>query len=190
MASCLYSACLYRWASPFRSFLVPSCGLSFSACRSPSSIFCRAGLVALNPLSSCLSVKLWRLHHVWASLAGQSFLCRSLFPFITLNVSCPTPCWPVVSAEKSANSPRSSVVRYLSLFSCCFSYSLLIPRVFVTLIAVCLGVLLSGLTLHGVSVPPALGDCFPPRASPLLVPPCFLLVSSWNGHLEHCRDVY
>ena len=79
--------------------------------------------------SFCLSVKLLispsNLNEI---LAGYSNLGCSFFPFITLSISCHSLVACRVSAEKSAVNLTgvplyvigSSLVCYLSFFSCCF----------------------------------------------------------------------
>ena len=72
-------ACFY---GSFSSLVFPSQRSFFSIC-------CRAGLVVLNSLSFCLSVKLLiSLLNLNEILAGQSNLGCKFFPFITLNISC------------------------------------------------------------------------------------------------------
>ena len=62
---------------------------------SPFSICCKAGLVVLNSLNFCLAGKVWiSLSNLNESLAGQSILGCSFFPFLTLNISV-IPFWLV-----------------------------------------------------------------------------------------------
>ena len=65
--------------------------LVFPAQRCSFSIYCKAGLVVLNSLNFCLSLKLLiSLSNLNESFSGQSILGCSLFPFIILNISCHT----------------------------------------------------------------------------------------------------
>ena len=63
--------------------------LVFSAQRSSFSICCKAGLVVLNSLLFCFSVKLLiSLLNLNEILAGQSNLAFRFSPFIILSISC------------------------------------------------------------------------------------------------------
>ena len=78
--------------------------LLFPTQRSSFSICCKAGLVVLNSLNFCLSGKmLISPSNLKESLAGQSTLGCRFFPFITLNLSCPSNQACRVSVEKSAD---------------------------------------------------------------------------------------
>ena len=73
----------------FGLFLQVFSSLVFPTQRSSFSICCRAGLMVLNSLSFCLSVKLLtspsNLNEI---LGGQSNLGCRFFPFISLSISC------------------------------------------------------------------------------------------------------
>ena len=92
------------WVGFFcRSF--PS--LVFPAQRSSFSICCRHGLVVLNSLNFCLSVKLLiSLSNLNDILAVYSNLGCRFFPFITVNISCHALLACQVSAERSAGNLR------------------------------------------------------------------------------------
>ena len=63
--------------------------LVFLDCISPFNICCKAGLVVLNSLNSCLSEKLFISPSVLNKiLAGYSNLGCRFVPFSTLNISC------------------------------------------------------------------------------------------------------
>ena len=69
----------------------------------PFNICCKAGLVVLNSLNFCLSVKLFISPSVLNEiLAGYSNLGCRIFPFSTLNTSCHSPLTCRISAERSA----------------------------------------------------------------------------------------
>ena len=131
---CIFTVCIPWLVSLVICGIFVSCrGLFSSAWRSSFSICCKAGLVLLNSLSLCLSVKLlispWNLHE---SLAGESNLGWRFFPFITLSVSCHSLLGCRVSAEKSADNLIGvplSVICFFSLaaFSI-FSLSLILVR--------------------------------------------------------------
>ena len=79
--------------------------LEFPAQRSSFSICCTAGLVVLNSLSFCLSVKfLMSPLNLSENLDGQSNLGCRFFPFITLNIFYHSLLACRVSAEKSADN--------------------------------------------------------------------------------------
>ena len=79
--------------------------LVFPAQRSSFNICCRAGLVVLNSLNFCLSVKLLiSLSNLNDILARQSNLGSRFFCFITLNISCLSLLACRVSAEKSTDN--------------------------------------------------------------------------------------
>ena len=77
---------------------------------------CKAGLVVLNSLKFCLSRKLLiSSSDLNENLAGWSFLGCKFFPFITLNISCPSVLACRVSVEKSADSLMG-----VPLHVCCY----------------------------------------------------------------------
>ena len=129
------------WVCVCRSFS----SVVFPTQRSSFSICCRAGLVVLNSLRFCLSVKLLispsNLNEI---LAGQSNLGCRFFPFITLNMPYHSSLTCRVSAEKSAVNLMGVplyVICHLSLAAFnVFSLS----SIFVSLINMCLGMFLLG----------------------------------------------
>ena len=87
--SLLYS-CFYWWILPVIIFLFLVMGFYFMF-----SICCKAGLVVLNCLSLCFSLKLcfcfvlFFLCQIWRrAFLGQIFLVVNYFPFISLNILC------------------------------------------------------------------------------------------------------
>ena len=102
------------WVCFCRSFL----SLVFTGYVSPFSICCKAGLVVLNSLNFCLSVKLLISPSILNEIfAGYSNLCCRFFCFSTLNISCHSLLAFRVSAERSA-------VRHMGFplyVTCCFS---------------------------------------------------------------------
>ena len=125
---------------------------------SPFNIFCKAGLVVLNSLNFCLSEKLFISPSILNEiLDGYSNLGCRFFPFSTLNISCHSLLAFRVSAERSA-------VKYMGFplyVTCCFSLAafkiLSLYLVFVSLIIMCLGVFLLGLSFLEHYVLPGLG---------------------------------
>ena len=121
--------------------------LLLSAQTSSFSICCKASLVGLSFLNFCLSGNLLLSpSNLKYSLAGQSILGCSFFPFITLNVSCHSLLACKVSVEKSADC-LMGVPLYII---CHFSLLLLIfylSLIFVNLITMCLSVFLLGFIL-------------------------------------------
>ena len=117
---------------------------------SPFNICCKAGLVVLNSLNFCSSVKLLISPAILKEIfAGYSNLGCRLLPFSILNISCHLLLACRVPAERSA-------VKYMgfSLYvTCCFSLAtfniLSLCLVLVSLIHVCLGVFLLGFILYG-----------------------------------------
>ena len=114
------------------------------------SICWRAGLVVLNSLSFCLSVKLLispsDLNEI---LAGYSNLGCRFFSFITLNMSCHSLLAWRVSIERSA-----VILMGMPLYVICF-FSLVafnicsLCLIFVNLINMCLGAFHLGFILFG-----------------------------------------
>ena len=114
-----------------------------------SNICCKNGLVVLNSLNFCLSVKLFISPSVVNEiLPGYSNLGCRFFPFSILSISCHS-LWPAVSAERSAVK-RMGFPLYVT---CCFSLAafhiLSLCLAFVSLISMCLGMLLLGFILYG-----------------------------------------
>ena len=101
----LLYACIFLVNFFIHNFLVSSPGLFFCSQRISFTIYCKAGLVVLNSLGFCLSIKVLIFSsNLNESLAGQSILGCRLFPFITLNILCHSLLACRVSAEKSANT--------------------------------------------------------------------------------------
>ena len=118
------------------------------------SICCKAGLLVLNSLNFCLSVRLLIspsiLNEIFAGNSNHD--CR-LFSFSTLNILCHSLLACRVSAESSAVK-RMEFPLYVT---CCFSLVafnfLSLCLVFVSLISMCLGVFLLGFIRMGLFVP-------------------------------------
>ena len=88
----LWYFCFCSW--PF----ITAWKISFSIC-------CKAGLVVLNFLSFCLSVKLWFFLQIWMRvLLGKVILVGGFFPFHPFKYIMPLLLAFRVSAEKSANN--------------------------------------------------------------------------------------
>ena len=134
------------WVCYCRSF--PS--LVFPAQRSSFSICCEAGLMMLNCLSFCLSVKLLispsNLNEI---LAGQSNLGCRFFPFITLNMSCHSLLACRVSAERPAVNLMGIPLCVIYSFSLAAFNIFSLYLIFDSLINMCLGVFLLGFILYG-----------------------------------------
>ena len=131
-------------------FCMSFSSLVFPVQRNFFTIYCKAGLVVLNSLSFCLSVKLLispsNLNEI---LARQSNLGCRFFPFISLNMSCHSLLACRVSAEKSAD-----ILMGVPLYViCCFSLIVFnifsLSLIFVNLITIYLGVFLLGFILYG-----------------------------------------
>ena len=114
---------------------------------SPCNICCKAGLVVLNSLKFCLSEKLFISPPILNEiLARYSNLGCRFFPFSTLNISCLSLLTCRVFAERSAVK-----CMWLPLYvTYCFSLTafniLSLCLVFVSLISVCLGMFLLGVS--------------------------------------------
>ena len=90
----------------------------FPVYRSPFNICCKAGLVVLNSLTFCLSVKLLISSSILNEiLAGWSNLDCRFFPFNTLNISCHFLLAYRVSAERSSVNH----MRFSLYVTCCLS---------------------------------------------------------------------
>ena len=97
-----------------RSFLC----LVFTGYVSPFSVWCKAGLVVLNSLNFCLSVKLLISPSILNEIfAGLSNLGGRFFSFSTLNISCHSLLTCRVYAERSVVN-RKGFPLYVT---CCFS---------------------------------------------------------------------
>ena len=110
---------------------------------SPFNICCKAGLVVLNSLNYCVSVKLFISPSILNEiLAGYSNLGCRFFPFSTLNISCHSLLACRVSAQRSA----VKCMGFPLYVTCCFSLAafniLSLCLVFVSLISMYLGVFL------------------------------------------------
>ena len=124
--------------------------LVFIDYKSSFSICCKAGLVVLNSLNSCLSEKLLIspsiLNEILARYSNPGCRC---FPFSTLNISCHSLLACRVSAERSAVNHMGFPLSV----TCCFSlaaFSILsLCLIFFSLISMCLGVFLLGFILYG-----------------------------------------
>ena len=106
----------------FLLFWVCFCGsflsLVFTAYISPFRICSRAGLVVLNSLNFCLSVKFLISLSIWNEIfAGHSNHGCRFFSFSTLNISCHSLLSFRVSAERSSVNH----VGFPLYFTCCFS---------------------------------------------------------------------
>ena len=120
----------------------------FTGYVSPFSICCKAGLVVLNSLSFCLSVKLLIystiLNEIFARYSNIS--CRFFF-FSTLNISCHSLLACRVSAERSTVNPMG----FPLCVTCCLSLAafnvLSLCLISGSLIDMCLDVLLFGIIL-------------------------------------------
>ena len=85
------------------------------------SICCKAGLVVLNSLSFCLSVKFLSLCQIGMRTLLGILDCR-FSPFVTLNISCHSLLACRIFAQKSAFGDGDSLICYLLFFPCCFKY--------------------------------------------------------------------
>ena len=112
--------------------------LFFSAYRSSFSICCKAGLVLLNSLSFCLSVKvLISPSNLNESLAGQSNLGWRFFPFIRLSISCHSLLACRVSVEKSADNLIGVPLYVICFFSLAAFKIFSLSLILVSLINIC-----------------------------------------------------
>ena len=114
------------------------------------SICWRAGLVVLNSLSICLSVKLLKSpSYLNEILAGYSNLGCRFFSFITLSMSCHSLLAWRVTIERLA----VILIGIPFCVICCFSLAAFIIcslcLIFVNLINKCLGVFCLGFILFG-----------------------------------------
>ena len=102
------------WTCFCRSFF----SLVFTGYVSPFSICCMAGLVVLNSLNFCLSVKLLIslliLNEIFAGYSNHG--CR-FFSFSTLNISCHSLLACSISAERSDVNHMG----FPLYVTCCFS---------------------------------------------------------------------
>ena len=113
--------------------------------------FCsRAGLVVLNSLSFCLSVKLLiSPSDLNESFAEYSNLCCRLFSFITLSM----PCYSLLAWRVFIDRSAVFLMGIPLCVICCFSlaafYICSLCLIFVNLIRMCLGVFCLGFILFG-----------------------------------------
>uniref|UniRef100_A0A8D1EJX6 Uncharacterized protein n=1 Tax=Sus scrofa TaxID=9823 RepID=A0A8D1EJX6_PIG len=118
--------------------------------RSSFSICYKAGLVLLNSLSFCLSVKvLLSPSNLNKSLAGSSNLGWRFFPFITLSISCHSLLACRVSAEKSADNLIGVPLYVICFFSLAAFKIFSLSLILISLINMCLGIFLLGFILYG-----------------------------------------
>ena len=136
--SWLFCDCFCR---PFLSFV-------FTCYVSPFSICCKTGLVVLNSLNFCLSVKLLIspsiLNEVFARYSNHG--CR-LFSFSTLNISCHSLLAYRVSVERPAVNHMGFPLYVTSCFSLDDFNILSLCLISVSLINVCLDMFLLGFNL-------------------------------------------
>ena len=132
-------------------FWVCFVGLSFLLCllaMRVSSICCKAGLVALNSLNFCLSIKLLIslsiLNEIFARHSNHG--CR-FFSFSTLNISCHSFLDCRVSAERSTVNCMGFPLYVTYCFSLAAFNILSLCLVSVSLINLCLNVFLLGFNL-------------------------------------------
>ena len=127
------------WVCFCRSFL----SLVFTGYVSPFSICCKGGLVVLNSLNFCLSIKLLIspsiMNEIFSRYSNHG--CR-FFSFSTLNISCHSLLACRVSAERSAVNRMD----FPLCVTCCFSLTafniLSLFLISVSLINMCLNVFL------------------------------------------------
>ena len=132
------------WVCFCRSFL----SLVFTGYVSPFSICCKAGLVVLNSLNLCLSIKVLIspsiLNEVFARYSNHG--CR-FFSFSTLNISCHSLLACRVSAERST----VNCMGFPLYVTCCFSLAafniLSLCLISVRLINMCLDAFFLGFNL-------------------------------------------
>ena len=114
----------------------------------PFSIFCKVGLVVLNSLSFCLSIKLLIspsiLNEIFAGYSNHG--CRFFF-FSTLNISYHSLLACRVSAERSAVNCMGFPLYVTSCFSFAAFNFLSLCFISVSLINMCLDVFLLGFNL-------------------------------------------
>ena len=130
--------CIFLFCRYFSSLLFPDY-------RSPFNICCKAGLVVLNSLNFCLSVKLLIFPSILNEILARenNFVCR-FFPFCTFNISCHY-FWP---AEFLAAGSPVKCMGFPLYVPYCFSLAafniLSLCLIFVSLINMCLGLFLLG----------------------------------------------
>ena len=132
------------WVCFCRSFLF----LVFTDYVSPFSICCKTGLVVLNSLNFCLSIKLLIslsiLNEIFAGCSNRG--CR-LFSFSTLNISCHSLLAYRVSVERPAVNHTGFPLYVTSCFSLDDFNILSLCLISVSLINVCLDMFLLGFNL-------------------------------------------
>ena len=125
--------------------------LVFLAQSSSFSICCKAGLVVLNYLSFCLSVKFLifpsNLNDI---LARQTNLGCRFFLFITLIISCHSLLACRVSAEKSAVNLMGVPLYLICHFPLAAFNNFSLSLIFANFITMCLGMFLLGFILYGI----------------------------------------
>ena len=129
------------WACFCRSFI----SFVFTGYVSPFSTCCKAGLVVLNSLNFCSSVKLL----IFLSILNETFARYSnhgwrFFSFSTLNI----PCHSLLSYRVSAERPTVNCMTFPLYVTYCFSLAaftiLSLWLISVSLISMCLDVFLLG----------------------------------------------
>ena len=134
------------WACFCRSFI----SFVFTDYVSPFSICCKAGLVALNSLNFCLSIKLLIslsiLNEIFARHSNHG--CR-FFSFSTLNISCHSFLDCRVSAERSTVNCMGFPLYVTYCFSLADFNILSLCLISVGLISMCLDVFLLVFNLQG-----------------------------------------
>ena len=113
---------------------------------SPFNICCKAGLVVLNSLNFCLSEKLLISPSILNEILARygNLGCR-FFPFSTLNMSCHS-FWP---AEFLLKDQVLNIWGFHCMLLVAFNI-LSLCLIFVSLISICLGVFLLGLSCMGL----------------------------------------
>ena len=134
------------WVCFCRSFL----SLVFTGYVILFSICCKAGLVVLNSLNFCLSVKLLISPSILNEIfASYSNLGGRFFHFSTLNISCHSLLACRVSAERSTVNHIGFPLYVTCSFSLAAFNILSLCQVFVSLISMCPGMFLLGFILYG-----------------------------------------
>ena len=115
---------------------------------SPFIVCCKAGLLVLNSLDICLSIKLLSSPSIFNEIfARYSNLGCRFFSFSTLNIFCHSLLTCRVSAERSAvNCMGFSLICYLLLFLAAFNI-LSLCLISVNLLNIHLDVILLGFIL-------------------------------------------
>ena len=133
--------CVFLFCRYFSSLLFPDYKSRFNVC-------CKAGLVVLNSLNFCLSVRLPIFPSILNEILARenNFVCR-FFPFSTFNIPCHY-FWP--AEFLAAGSPIKRVGVPLCV-TYCFSLAafniLSLCLIFVSFLSMSLGIFLLGFTL-------------------------------------------